>query len=231
MDSNDFDLSADDFIAVDIYHQTLDEMYDKVMFWGGQLFRKSKNDLWEISEKDRNPQLIQSVLDEFQSSFVAPLLADMNLDPYEMPTNFSKSRKQELLDYLRTSCSWAILSRRASEAGDEHKGWVCMCHAQFWLGRARQVSHLPTTVKRIASASGRKGSDKRDEKYRRLRELARDLAAAGNYPSKRNAALSIKETVLKESVARKVNMSEAQAEKTITGWLEGMTFARKKVTR
>ena len=231
MNSNDFELSADDVLAVDVYHLTLADLYTKLMHQAGVLFHMSKNDMWHIPAEEIEHRRILDVVKEFESSFVAPLLADMNLDPYEMPTNFSKSRKQALLDYLRTSCSWAILSRRASAAGDEHKGWVCMCHAQFWLGRAQQVSHLPTTVKRTASTEGRKGSNKRDERYEPLRKLARELAAAGTYPSKRNAALSVKERVLKESVAIKVNMSEAQAETTITGWLEGMTFVRKKVTR
>lgn len=231
MNSSDFELSADDVIDVDVYHATLDELYDKLMRHASMLFQKSKNDAWTILAGDIDPQRILGSIREFKSSFVAPLLADTNLDPRAMPESFSKYRKDALLDYLRTSCAWAILGRKASEAGDEHKGWVCMCRAYFWLGRARQVSYLPTTVKRLASTGGRKGSNKRNERYEPLRKLARELAAAGNYPSKRNAALSVRERVLKESIALKVNMSEAQAETTITGWLDGMTFTRKKVTR
>jgi hypothetical protein len=75
---------------------------------------------------------------------------------------------------------------------------------------------------------GKAGSTKRDAKFEPLRKLARELASKKRYPSKRNAALSIKDEILAAAKVHEITLSAMQAERTITGWLDGMSFGSKQ---
>jgi hypothetical protein len=103
-----------------------------------------------------------------------------------------------------------------------------MSHAQYWLGISTGVAVMPDAVDQFVSGRAQAGATKRDAKFEPLRTLARELAAKKIYPSKRNAALSIKPEILAAAKAQNINLSEMQAERTITGWLDGMPFGSKQ---
>lgn len=130
-------------------------------------------------------------------------------------------------DLIGLACAYTVAAKRAK---DRDKAWECLCQAQYWYGVSSATVVLPDAIERAHATKASSGASKRDEKYEPLRQLARELAAFGKYPSKRNAALSIKDRILAESRKHNVNLSDAQAERTITKWLDGMTFARKQPT-
>ncbi len=75
----------------------------------------------------------------------------------------------------------------------------------------------------------RAGAKGRDSKYQPMRDFARAEALKRNFPSRRNAALTLKPNILEMSKKLGVNLSEQQAEKTITGWLSDIPFASKRI--
>ena len=90
---------------------------------------------------------------------------------------------------------------------------------------------LPNTdirhpVRELAASGG----NAKNNAYAPLRDMARRLAAEGKYSSRRNAALSIAETILQTAPQYGLRLSEQQAERTITGWLKGMVFTSKHRT-
>ncbi|WP_186106625.1 hypothetical protein [Burkholderia gladioli] len=125
------------------------------------------------------------------------------------------------------ACAFAVAAKRAS---DQDRAWTYLCQAQYWYGVSSATIVLPDAIEKAHATKASAGASNRDKKYEPLRQLARELAASGKYPSKRNAALSIKDQILAESRKHNVNLSDAQAERTITKWLDGMTFARKQST-
>lgn len=73
------------------------------------------------------------------------------------------------------------------------------------------------------------GARGRDNNYKPLRDFARSEVAKRNFPSRRNAALTLKPSVLALAKELEVALSEQQAERTITGWLADIPFARKRL--
>ncbi|MEK6384105.1 MAG: hypothetical protein V4797_05875 [Paraburkholderia tropica] len=130
-------------------------------------------------------------------------------------------------DLIGIACAYAVAAKRAN---DRDKAWTYLCQAQYWYGVSSATIVLPDAIEKAHATKASTGASNRDKKYEPLRQLARELAASGKYPSKRNAALSIKDQILAESRKHNVNLSDAQAERTITKWLDGMTFARKQST-
>lgn len=130
-------------------------------------------------------------------------------------------------DLIGIACAYAVAAKRAT---DQDKAWTYLCQAQYWYGVSSATIVLPDAIEKAHATKASSGASSRDKKYEPLRQLARELAASGKYPSKRNAALSIKDQILAESRKHNVNLSDAQAERTITKWLDGMTFARKQPT-
>lgn len=227
------DLLPEDFVDTDVYRETFEDLYRKLLDEAAYLYHRGKNKLWQIDADDiANHHGVLAVINEFRKVIVNPLMADPELDPYAMQGSGSNTRTKALLDYVRTSCAWAVTGQKACLAGDEHKGWVCMCRAQYWLGRANQIAQQPTAVKQAASERAQTGASKRDAKFEPLRTLARELASEKSngkpYPSKRNAALSIKPAILAKAHELAIKLSADQAERTITGWLDGMSFGSKQ---
>lgn len=143
----------------------------------------------------------------------------------EVTSNW-KVTQQTHNDLVSIACAYAVAAKRASDK-EYGNAWEYLCHAQYWFGVSSATVVLPDAIERSHATKASLVASKRGMKlYGPLRALARELAAAGNYPSKRNAALSIKDQIIAESRKTGANLSEMQAEKTITGWLDGMTFTR-----
>ncbi|WP_027794384.1 hypothetical protein [Paraburkholderia acidipaludis] len=173
--------------------------------------------------------------DDFLREVLMPIAQSSAESPTQIEVRvFKNHSEQSFVIYMRAichACAYVQEARNAHNEGRESEGWSHIANAHYLLGYAEGIFALEPALVRTISARARKNSSEGDEKrYGPLRKLARELAAAGNYKSKRNAALSIKDRVIAESRKTGVNMSEAQAEKTITAWLEGMTFARKQGT-
>ncbi|MDN7845781.1 hypothetical protein QZM05_22575 [Burkholderia multivorans] len=154
-----------------------------------------------------------------------------DIDPLAVESEVTSNWKvtqQTHGDLINIACAYAIAAKRVSSGRDYDKAWEYLCQAQYWYGVSSATVVLPDAIERShkakSSANAAKGNANR---YGPLRELARELAAAGNYPSKRNAAMSIKDQVVAASQKTGVNLSEMQAETTIIGWLKGMVFIRK----
>jgi hypothetical protein len=173
--------------------------------------------------------------EDFGSEILVPIAQSSGESPAKIEVRtFKNHSEHSFMIYMRAichACAYVIEAQNAHEEGRENAGWSHIANAQYLLGFAEGVFALEPALVGVISARGKSGSAIRDEKlYAPLRKLARELATAGNYRSKRNAALSIKDRLLAESRKSGANLSEAQAEKTITGWLDGMTFARKRGT-
>lgn len=154
------DLLPEDFAVTDVYRETFEELYQKLLDEAAYLYHRAKNKLWQIDPEDiANHHDVLAVINEFREMIVKPLMAEPELDPYVLQGSSSNARTKALLDYVRASCAWAITGQKACVAGDEHKGWVCMCRAQYWLGRANQVAGLPTAVKRDTSKRAQAGAN------------------------------------------------------------------------
>ncbi|MFM0441318.1 hypothetical protein PQQ84_33145 [Paraburkholderia strydomiana] len=170
--------------------------------------------------------------DEFRATFVDPLWETRDLDPYKMENDVRVAESVRFEDDLRLTCAWAISSRQLFDQNILSESLTHLCRAYDHLGQARLRARVPTLFGNAISNRGRKGSTKRDEMYAPLRKLAREKAFAKPngepYPSKRNAALSIKDEVLAKARDLGIELSANQAERTITGWLDGMSFGSKQ---
>lgn len=164
----------------------------------------------------------------FDLEVLQPYESQAEIDPQVIESEVLSSwqvtpRTHEEL--IGIACAYAVAAKRAS---DRDKAWTYLCQAQYWYGVSSATIVLPDAIEKAHATKASAGASNRDKKYEPLRQLARELAASGKYPSKRNAALSIKDQILAESRKHNVNLSDAQAERTITKWLDGMTFARKQ---
>jgi hypothetical protein len=117
---------------------------------------------------------------------------------------------------------------RAHEEGDSENAWPQMARAFYLLGRLEGLMVVEPAVEYVSATRSKSGASKRDAKFEPLRQFARELATKRNYASRRNAALSIKDQVLSRAKELNINLSADQAERTITKWLDGMTFAAKR---
>ncbi|PRF63149.1 hypothetical protein C6Q09_26870 [Burkholderia multivorans] len=171
--------------------------------------------------------------DDFLTEILIPIAQSSPENPAQIEVRaFQNHSKHSFMIYMRAichACAYVQAARNAHEEGRDREGWSHIANAHYLLGFAEGVFALEPALVGVISRQGKAGSTARNEKYDALRQFARELAKKGGYPSKRNAALSIKPMVLAKAKADgKVNLSEAQAERTITKWLDGMTFARKQ---
>lgn len=166
----------------------------------------------------------------FEKDILQRYQEQTDVDPLAVESEVTSNWKvtqQTHGDLINIACAYAIAAKRVS-GKDRDKAWEYLCQAQYWYGVSSATVVLPDAIERShkakSSANAAKGNANR---YGPLRELARELAAAGDYPSKRQAAMLIKDQVIAASHEIGVNLSEMQAEKTIAGWLKGMVFVRK----
>lgn len=132
------------------------------------------------------------------------------------------------LRFLFSSCAFAIHASIADEIGNHNEAWSYIANAHYQLGLLEGLLLLEPSLAYVISARSTSGAKKRAEKFDPLRELARELATKKYYPSKRQAALGIKAEILAEAQKAGIPLSEMQAERTISGWLDGMTFGSKR---
>ncbi|WP_241814168.1 hypothetical protein [Caballeronia zhejiangensis] len=149
------------------------------------LFRRATSEGWSGERYDNRDREL------FMVKIVNPLLNDDHLDPRAMQPPRSHLRNDLLLEYVKFSCAWAITADRASEAGEEHKGWLCLCRAQYWLGRANQIADLPAKIKQVAAKRSTAGGKAKAAKRKVLEDYARSLALKGSYTSQSHAAMRI----------------------------------------
>ncbi|ENG0237687.1 hypothetical protein [Burkholderia multivorans] len=164
----------------------------------------------------------------FEEDHYKAMLADTELDAIAMRKTLEGNNYwADQISALRVSAAHEIWSARADDMGDGEAAWLMLSEARFWLGLAYGGRAITALAEDVLHGRSKAGASKRNAKFEPLRKHARELAASKNYPSKRNAALSIKEAVLSKAAVLGIELSENQAERTITGWLDGMTFARK----
>jgi hypothetical protein len=134
------------------------------------------------------------------------------------------------MNWIAISCAHCIQAHIADEANQTTAAWSHAAKSQYYLGLIEGTLILEPALEHVISARSTSGARKRDQKYEPIRDYARELALKKYYPSKRQAALSIKGDILTKAKEHGLAMSEMQAERTITGWLEGMTFGGKRDT-
>ncbi|KAJ3473181.1 hypothetical protein NLI96_g13098 [Meripilus lineatus] len=233
---NDVDSDVGDEVASFLYE------YESLMRSAGWLFWEYKYNLGNLKTDsvneiendfpfdpwDEGASWYSPADDEFRETFVDPLWATQDLDPYKMENAAQTAERIHFEDDMRLTCAWAVSGRQLFDENVRSKGWQHLCRAYDHLGQARLRARVPTLFENVISNRGQAGAKKRDAKFVPLRNLARELAAKKNYPSKRNAALSIKDEVLASAKDHEINLSADQAERTITRWLDGMLFGRKQ---
>lgn len=140
----------------------------------------------------------------------------------------SQQTYQLLMKQLITACVHCINAEVADEAGKHMEAWRHLSNAMYNVGMLEGTIIVEPAVAHIISSRSTSGARRRDEKYSPLRELARELASKKAHTSKRQAAFAVKDQVLAEAKRLGVELSEMQAERTITSWLAGMSFASKR---
>ncbi len=173
---------------------------------------------------------------DFISDFWQPLTESTSDHPAQIDVPSSNSTQEFVrpvfFEKLATGCAYSIEAGRVYKAGDPITAYRFLSQAMYFLGLAEGLFILEPAIGLQIEARGKAGASKRDAKYEPLRKLARDLAVAmpsgKPYPSKRNAALLIKDAVLAKSKELGIGISDSQAERTITKWLEGISFGSKE---
>jgi len=119
----------------------------------------------------------------------------------------------------------------AEKAGAMDLAWFYIMVGKYWTGimHGAQVIGQMMIAQAVADRASAGGQAKK-AKYDPLREFVRKAAAAGNYPSKRNAAMNLAPDAIVQAEAMGIRLSSAQAQKTIEGWLSGITFASRRTT-
>lgn len=170
---------------------------------------------------------------DFLEEIFLPLI---NAEP-GIPVHFPVAASNMLTEQARKGFTRLVVRclDHCRQAKDEDtpstqaSAWRHVANAAFNLGNLEGLYLVEPSMEFLQASRGSVAAKTRNEKYDPLRKLARDLAKEGSFRSKRDAALKIKEKILAASVKIKgINLSESQAERTISGWLEGMTFGTKR---
>ncbi len=96
--------------------------------------------------------------------------------------------------------------------------WLLRTYEQYYWAINNELGSIEAFKKQQASQGGKAKRDK----YIPLKEFVKELVKSKSYPSRRNAAQSIKPAVLEKAKALGIALSDMQAEITITGWLKEM---------
>lgn len=104
--------------------------------------------------------------------------------------------------------------------GDSYK-------ATTWLLRVERFSSEFGSD--ITSDLARLGGQARAKKYQPLKDFVIEKCKKTKYPSRRNAALSLKTEVLALAKEKNIHLSEMQAEHTITKWLKSYDLPAKVI--
>jgi len=169
---------------------------------------------------------------DFHELILKPIANSTDINPanilIELYSDHSKYTYPVFMNWIAASCAHCVHAHVSDEAGQDAKAWSHTVKAHYYLGLTEGTMVLEPALEHIISARSTSGAKKRDEKYEPIREFARELAAKKPYASKRQAALGIKSEILEKARETGLALSEMQAERTISGWLEGMTFGSKR---
>lgn len=174
-------------------------------------------------ERNFSAQILQPLMEKVQTRKDDPLKIHL---PH-LPSGIDNARIPAIKTIVR-STAYALCAQLAEDEGQHALAWSYMGNAQYCLGFVEGLLVLEPALGYVIAERSKSGAQKRDAKFAPLRQLARDLTARKTYPSKRQAALGIKDEILAVAKAQNISLSEMQAERTITGWLEGMSFGSKR---
>ena len=181
-------------------------------------------------------QVVGKSVDAFKAEHFRPMYEDKSINANKMANDFFEippsEKSNPYIDLMRLSCAYCVEAIRAVESTENDKAWIYVSYAHYWLGVVVGARMISGTAELALSQRAKAGAAARDKRYDVLRELARKLAAEGNFQSKRSAALGIKEEIVKRSNDKDldIKLKPDQAERTITKWLDGMSFARMRST-
>lgn len=168
--------------------------------------------------------------DDFGRMIFTPMM-ESQPDPNEIEDKFEDGDVSNL-DMLRLSCAYAVGAFAADASDDYDNAWLAVSHAQYWMGVAFGLGFMKGAKKAALSDRAKAASDKRNAVYHDLKSYARKLALEGYpetnrpYPSRRQAALGIRDRVVAKSQSS-IKLKPDNAERTITKWLADLTFPPK----
>lgn len=177
--------------------------------------------------------------DTFLNDFYDDLSVDLSINVASIIQNFLDATKNQdrltivkerLLTSVKVSLHYCFEASICHENGAVNEAWYNAAEANKWLGIVYAAEHTLTVFQDELNILARAGAQKRAQKYQPLREFVLEEVRKKNYRSKRNAALSLKPEVLALATNLGIGLSEPQAEKTISGWLNGIPFASKKAS-
>ncbi|MFY2643004.1 hypothetical protein ACOTDF_15710 [Achromobacter insuavis] len=159
------------------------------------------------------------------NSLVTPLRNDPDLNPQQLHDRLHRedvTQSLSLRDLFEVGAAFALRAQRHLTNQDHTLAWIDISSSQYWVGVIAGTQLAVGAGELALSERSRKGSVARTAKYQFLKDRARELVEAGNYKSRRNAALSIKDDLIKLARSQGVGLSADQAERTITKWLTDM---------
>lgn len=203
--------------------ETIDDAFDQIL---EALMRAYHLLDHPNSKSDFSAQILDPLMDKVRSG--SDTLLEIQLP--NLPPSVEAARIPSIKAIVK-SATYAVCAHRAVEQGEHTLAWSYIGNAQYCLGLVEGLLLLEPALGYVVAERSKSGAQKRDAKFAPLRQLARELAAKKSYPSKRQAALGIKDEILVAARERSISLSEMQAERTITGWLEGMSFSSKRQPR
>lgn len=163
-------------------------------------------------------------------TLVATLRDDPKLDPQQLHDGLQSEESAEALSLdalFEVAAAFALRAQRHLMNQDHTHAWIDVSSSQYWVG-VIAGSQLAIGAGQLAfSKRGRTGAEARTAKYQCLKDRVRELAEAGNFPSKRRAALSMEKEIVNLARSRGLSLSPDQAERTITKWLTEMGLFRR----
>lgn len=171
-------------------------------------------------------------IDDFSAQVLMPLAASTVDLPAKIQVTYSRAHSEQtyagLMKFLLAACKDCIEADKAEEAGDRSSAWRHIANATYSLGLLEGLIIVEPALEHIITSRSAKGGQSRTVKLEPLRDIARKLAQEKPFKSRRQAALSIKDAVLTKARNDGITLSEMQAERTITSWLNDMSFGGKR---
>lgn len=169
---------------------------------------------------------------DFSNEILIPLASSTPEAPATIALTFSADHSKHTYAFaaklLLEACAFCVAALDADLDGRQGDAWRYVSNAMYKLGVLEGTVILDPFIGSVLQERSASGAKKRTEKYAPLRELACKLASTKTHMSKRGAVFSIMEEVLAEADRIGVTLSKTQTERTITSWLEGMSFGSKR---
>jgi hypothetical protein len=178
---------------------------------------------------------------EFVREHIAKLEAEPDLHPFSHIQRFHELTKDvnsekkiaqlRLLSAIEMAIHYAYIAQQANSKNSLADAKIYGVKTAYFVGIARGYAlsfWMGDSDEDPLLNMAKSGGQKRSAKYQPLRDYALEAVEKRKFPSRRNAAMVLKNEVLKLAKELQISLSEAQAEKTITGWLAGVTFGGKQ---